>query len=210
MKHGWTSDSSGVLSAAGEQPPVLLLPELARTRGESNPGRSIDGDPCATPASNNSLPLAWNSDERACFSPPDGRLLARTGRRTVVESIVPARLRGTFEMASAFTIHHELLPVPSFCTRMKRLCSDKLCLMEFYHNKPHRTMKDNFLSEKKTEKKLLTEQQNIMALISGYTVWECTQNLDWQSSSLSEPNSVHESHFILTERMSPAVTTGLL
>jgi len=53
---------------------------------------------------------------------------------------------------------------------MKRLCSDKLCLMEFYHNKPHRTMKDNFLSEKKTEKKLLTEQQNIMALISGYTV----------------------------------------
>jgi len=41
--------------------------------------------------------------------------------------------------------------------------------MEFYHNKPHRTMKDNFLSEKKTEKKLLTEQQNITSY--GLDLW---------------------------------------
>lgn len=32
---------------------------------------------------------------------------------------------------SGFSIHHELFPVPSFCTRTKRLCSDRLCLMEF-------------------------------------------------------------------------------
>ena len=33
---------------------------------------------------------------------------------------------------SGFSIHQELLPVPSFCMRMKRLCSDRLCLMEFW------------------------------------------------------------------------------
>lgn len=32
---------------------------------------------------------------------------------------------------SGFNIHHELFPVPSFWTRTKRLCSDRLCLMEF-------------------------------------------------------------------------------
>lgn len=32
---------------------------------------------------------------------------------------------------SGFSIHHELFPVPSFWTRIKRLCSDRLCLMEF-------------------------------------------------------------------------------
>lgn len=33
---------------------------------------------------------------------------------------------------SGFSIHHELFPVPSFWTRIKRLCSDRLCLMEFW------------------------------------------------------------------------------
>lgn len=33
---------------------------------------------------------------------------------------------------SGFSIHHELFPVPSFWTRTKRLCSDRLCLMEFW------------------------------------------------------------------------------
>lgn len=27
---------------------------------------------------------------------------------------------------SGFSIHHELFPVPSFCTRTKRLCRDRL------------------------------------------------------------------------------------
>ena len=34
-------------------------------------------------------------------------------------------------LASGLIIHHEDLPVPSFWTRMKRLCSDKLCRIEF-------------------------------------------------------------------------------
>ncbi len=33
--------------------------------------------------------------------------------------------------ASGFSIHHDDFPVPSFCTLIKRLCSDKLCRIEF-------------------------------------------------------------------------------
>lgn len=33
--------------------------------------------------------------------------------------------------ASKFNFHHDDLPVPSFCSRTKRLCSDRLCLIEF-------------------------------------------------------------------------------
>ena len=34
-------------------------------------------------------------------------------------------------LASGLIIHQDDLPVPSFCTRMNLLCSDKLCRMEF-------------------------------------------------------------------------------
>jgi hypothetical protein len=34
-------------------------------------------------------------------------------------------------LASGLIIHQEDLPVPSFCTRMKRLCSDRLWRIEF-------------------------------------------------------------------------------
>ena len=39
---------------------------------------------------------------------------------------VALRLADLPGLASGLIIHHELLPVPSFCTRMNRLCSDKL------------------------------------------------------------------------------------
>lgn len=39
---------------------------------------------------------------------------------------------------SGFSIHHELFPVPSFWTRTKRLCSDRLCLMEFWRRRRKR------------------------------------------------------------------------
>jgi hypothetical protein len=35
-------------------------------------------------------------------------------------------------LASGLIIHQDDLPVPSFCTRMNRLCSDKLWRIEFY------------------------------------------------------------------------------
>lgn len=38
-------------------------------------------------------------------------------------------------LASGLIIHQEDFPVPSFCTLMKRLCSDRLCLMEFCNKK---------------------------------------------------------------------------
>jgi len=38
-------------------------------------------------------------------------------------------------LASRLIIHQELLPVPSFCTRMNLLCSDKLWRMEFCEQK---------------------------------------------------------------------------
>lgn len=48
-------------------------------------------------------------------------------------SMEAALRRGDFPLLppSGFNIHQELFPVPSFCMRTKRLCSDRLCLMEF-------------------------------------------------------------------------------
>lgn len=49
-------------------------------------------------------------------------------------SIEAALRRGDlpFFPPSGFSIHHELFPVPSFWMRIKRLCSERLCLMEFW------------------------------------------------------------------------------
>lgn len=45
-----------------------------------------------------------------------------------------ARLRTDLPgFASGFNIHQDDLPVPSFCTLINRLCSDKLWRMEFYN-----------------------------------------------------------------------------
>lgn len=44
---------------------------------------------------------------------------------------VALRLAALPGLASGLSIHHELLPAPSFWTRMKRLCSDRLCRIEF-------------------------------------------------------------------------------
>lgn len=45
-----------------------------------------------------------------------------------------ARRRGPLPIfpPSGFSIHQELFPVPSFCTRMKRVCKERLCLIEFF------------------------------------------------------------------------------
>lgn len=48
-------------------------------------------------------------------------------------SIEAALLRTDFPgFASGLIIHQDDFPVPSFCTRMKRLWSDKLCRIEFW------------------------------------------------------------------------------
>ena len=48
-------------------------------------------------------------------------------------SIEAALLRTDFPgLASGLIIHQEDFPVPSFWTRMKRLCSDRLCRIEFW------------------------------------------------------------------------------
>lgn len=48
-------------------------------------------------------------------------------------SIEVARRRADLPgLASGLIIHQDDLPVPSFCTRMNRLCSDKLWRIEFY------------------------------------------------------------------------------
>lgn len=47
-------------------------------------------------------------------------------------SMEVARLRADFPgFAPGLIIHHEDFPVPSFCTRMNRSCSDRLCRIEF-------------------------------------------------------------------------------
>ena len=49
-------------------------------------------------------------------------------------SMEAALRRGDFPFfpPSGFSIHQELFPVPSFCMRTKRLCRERLCLMEFW------------------------------------------------------------------------------
>ena len=51
--------------------------------------------------------------------------------------LLPPKLAGFSEylFTSGLIIHQELLPELSFCTRMKRLCSDRLCLIEFLKKK---------------------------------------------------------------------------
>lgn len=49
--------------------------------------------------------------------------------------------------ASGLIIHHDDFPVPSFCTRINRLCKDRLCLIEFCKEKNRIVNYDeNFLS----------------------------------------------------------------
>lgn len=48
---------------------------------------------------------------------------------------VARRLTDLPGFASGFNIHQEDFPVPSFCTRMKRLCRDKLWRIEFCKNR---------------------------------------------------------------------------
>lgn len=56
-------------------------------------------------------------------------------------SIEAARLRTDLPgFASGFSIHQDDLPVPSFCTLINRLCSDKLCLIEFWKRKEKGTL----------------------------------------------------------------------
>lgn len=52
-------------------------------------------------------------------------------------SMEAARRRGDFPFfpPSGFSIHQELFPVPSFCMRTKRLCRERLCLIEFWIEK---------------------------------------------------------------------------
>lgn len=38
-------------------------------------------------------------------------------------------------LASGLIIHHDDFPVPSFCTLMNLLCSERLCRIEFWNNK---------------------------------------------------------------------------
>ena len=40
-------------------------------------------------------------------------------------------------LASGLIVHHELLPLPSFCTLTNLLCSDKLWRIEFCNGKPN-------------------------------------------------------------------------
>ncbi|TNN75127.1 hypothetical protein EYF80_014700 [Liparis tanakae] len=52
---------------------------------------------------------------------------------------------------SGFSIHHELFPVPSFWTRIKRLCSDRLCLMEFCREREKEGGRFSYLHKKRSE-----------------------------------------------------------
>lgn len=65
-------------------------------------------------------------------------------------SMEAARRRGPFPIfpPSGFSIHQELFPVPSFWTRMKRLCRDRLCLIEFWTDRD-RGEEDNGREDKK-------------------------------------------------------------
>lgn len=82
-----------------------------------------------------SLSTLVASPRAACCRIASTRFLARPLRFSYLDVSIEAALRRTDfpGFASGFSIHQDDLPVPSFCTRMNRLCSDRLCLIEFFH-----------------------------------------------------------------------------
>lgn len=91
-------------------------------------GLPCSGDPCIPGPAPRPLPIPV-----AFF-----RLIRPLVFRYLVPlSIEAARRRGPLPIfpPSGFSIHHELLPVPSFCTRMNRVCRDRLWRIEFCRDK---------------------------------------------------------------------------
>lgn len=103
--------------------------------------------------------LHWMSEQRL-FSPQLTFFLAARPRLLVnllLLSMEVALRRGDLPLfpPSGFSIHHELFPVPSFWTRTKRLCKDRLCLIEFCQGE-----RDNNIGTWKSEYRCLTEKHH--------------------------------------------------
>lgn len=126
----------------GESLPLIVLAfELVRGRNVLQLSKSSllwepglaghleNWDPGLSPAP------SWPDWRDAFFLAARPRLLANL----LLLSMEAALLRGDFPLLppSGLSIHQELFPVPSFCTRMNLLCRDRLWRIEFCKAKHH-------------------------------------------------------------------------
>jgi hypothetical protein len=131
----WTSSNS-VLARMGDRRPLTVLAlELVRERKSVHASSSSLLRDVGLPGHLDSWEGLSSADSgavcRAAF------FLAARPRLLVyllLLSMETARRRGAFPLfpPSGLMIHQELFPVPSFWTRMNRLCSDRLCRIEFF------------------------------------------------------------------------------
>lgn len=143
------------VQASNSSPPPPMTPPTPPTpRLPAFPaGLPCSGEPCMPgPAPRPRAPIP------APPGPPGTALFRLTRPRHLrylvpFESMETARRRGPLPILppSGFSIHQELLPVPSFWTRMKRVCRDRLCRIEFC-----RRIKTESRRERKTK---MTEEE---------------------------------------------------
>ena len=147
-----SSNSSSLFAGMGDRRPTLLTVEaleevLGRTKsscenGESESSKITDGFSESTEelvlSALGDVDLGRFFPNLSCSGLLSSSvllffdLLPRFLSVLVLESKELDRLLVDFPgFASAFTIHQELLPLFSFCTRTNRLCNERLCRMEF-------------------------------------------------------------------------------
>lgn len=102
------------------------------------------------------------SPRAACCRIASTRFRTRPLRFSYLDVSIEAALRRTDlpGFASGFSIHQDDLPVPSFCTRMNRLCSDRLCLIEFCNETQEMVEMKIYCSPSEKERKMNKLQIN--------------------------------------------------
>lgn len=141
-----SSGSSGSPSARiGDRRPLRVEADELALEWSSVQASNSPSVPDAAPAPGRPFrgELTWSGEP---CSPTAADAAPITGRPTLLPLMRPllfrylvllsmetARRRGALPILppSGFSIHQELLPVPSFCTLIKRVWRDRLCRMEF-------------------------------------------------------------------------------
>lgn len=112
------SMSTSNVAGIGDSRPMLLAFELTRPRNSGLLVKKL----CRLPSMSAPLVEEGFVEELMGFAGSERLWRPRFWLSAFELSIVAARRRGAFTVRlSGLTIHQELLPAPSFCTRMKRL-----------------------------------------------------------------------------------------
>ena len=145
MESSSSASSSSGLARMGERRPLIVLAlelvrDLKSVQASSSSLLRDVGLPVHLDKLEDKDKLSELPSWTAC-RPRDAFFLAARPRAPLISllllSMDTARRRGALPPfpPSGLTIHQELFPVPSFCTRMKRLWRDRLCRMEFWRER---------------------------------------------------------------------------